>query len=241
MVLWKTELLAPTVNVLILICKRKLFTIKQYFISYGITNLFFLYYVWLDSMKTMTIIRIFKTLSDKRSLLLDYTGWHIAWKFSFDHLTFSFHIQQLNYFMKSGYYFASPDYIVLRSLAEKTALYISVFWIATQTPTLFWERTNIYLIYLSIQKKLVFHQKLVIKKKKYCWEKWSIPNEFKPLWLHSRLFGTKPNRFWQDYFFLWATTSSNLYWITIFFWRTYLNTTNFRKQGKLKLLAFSCE
>lgn len=104
------------------------------------------------------------------------------------------------YFMKSRYYFTSPGYIVIRPQVEKTTLFF-VFCIAIQPPTLFWDRIITYSISLSIQKKLVFNQKLVIKKEKYYWKKWPIPNELKPHWLHRRLFGTKPVAFDRTIFY----------------------------------------
>lgn len=86
-------------------------------------------------------------------------------------------------------------------LRQKKLLYFFVFWIATQPPSFFWGRINIYSISLSIQKKLVFNQKPAIKKKKYSWEKRSFPNEFKPQGLHSRLFETKPVVFDRTIFY----------------------------------------
>lgn len=47
---------------------------------------------------------------------------------------------------------------------------------STQPPTLFWDRNDFHFISFSIQKKLVFNQKLVNKKTKCLWEKWPILN-----------------------------------------------------------------
>lgn len=61
-------------------------------------------------------------------------------------------------------------------LLQRKIVSVSVFCIGTQPPTLFRDRTNIYPISFSIQRKLVFNQKLVIKKEKYYWDKWPLPN-----------------------------------------------------------------
>lgn len=118
----------------------------------------------------------FSTLSGSRSLWLDYTRWLI--------LLGNFHLQcdffclhsaaELNLWNQDIILPLLPT--LYSDLLQRKIVSVSVFCIGTQPPTLFRDRTNIYPISFSIQRKLVFNQKLVIKKEKYYWDKWPLPN-----------------------------------------------------------------
>lgn len=77
-------------------------------------------------MKIIIAITILKSFQIKGTLSMDYTDSHITWSFSFDSVTYLSHLATELILQKSIYYFAFPDYLVLRTLAEKTIPYLFI-------------------------------------------------------------------------------------------------------------------
>lgn len=119
----------------------------------------------------------FKIIPDKRDIInalnrlkycLDIFIWQCDFFITFDSWTV---------FMRSIYYFAFPDYLVFKPLVEKTILYFCILdWSLLLSHQFCFESGLTSIPSLSIQKKLVFNQKLVINKEKYLWGIWPIPN-----------------------------------------------------------------
>lgn len=160
-------------------CEKKLFSIKQYFISYGIT-IFFLQLHSADSMKIIIGIKILKSSQIKGTLSMDLTGWHIVWTFSFDFVTYLSHFTvELFFFLLKINILFCISWLLRTQISGKDNYSIFLYSgqkSSTQPPTLFWDRTYFRSISLSIQKKLFFNQKIIINKEKYFWGICPIPN-----------------------------------------------------------------